>query len=81
MQTNKVSETHKITLKEPFVWDYNPHNLGSYKTSPFLQAIEDIAGVIDVEYDSSAATSFFVTIDTNYPWEDLLELIRTLSNE
>ena len=81
MNSQKVSEKYKVTLSKPYQWEYNPHDLGSYKTSRFLTAVEDIDGVIDVEYDFEAETSFFVTIDANYCWENLVELIRTLSNE
>ena len=81
MTSVKVSEKHKITLDKPYLWEYNPDNKGIYKTSKFLNAVEDIGGVIDVEYDFEADRTFFVTIDANYCFENLKELIRSLSHE
>ena len=81
MQSNKISEKYRVTLKEPYAWQYNNNEIGAYKTSKFLSAVGNIDGVIDVEYDFAAATSFFVTIDENYCWENVVEFIRVLSNE
>ncbi len=81
METNKISEKHRVTLKEPYQWEYNPHDLGSYKTSRLLEAVEDIDGITEVEYDMSDDKSFFITIDTNHQWGDIKKLVRTLANE
>ena len=81
MKSVKVSEKYRVTLKKPYAWEYNNNVIGAYKTSPFLRAVEDIDGVIDVEYDFACETNLFVTIDANYCWNDIRELIRTLSNE
>ncbi len=81
MNSSKVSEKYKIMLDEPFAWDYNPHDLGSYKTSKLLSTIENIDGVIDVEYDFAADTNFYITISADYHFGYIKKIIKTLIDE
>ena len=81
MKSSKVSEKHRVTLSHDIKYDYNPHDIGSYSVSKFLRAVEDIDGVLEVVYDMADKKSFFVTIDQNYCWQNVVEFIRTLSEE
>ena len=79
--TSKVSETHRVTLVDQLVWDYNPIDIGSYSTCAFLRAVEDIDGVMEVYSDISDRKSFLIMIDGRYEFEDIKEMIRTLNGK
>ncbi len=81
MTTSKISETYRVTLVSELVWDYSPHDTGSYSTCKLLRAVEDISGVLGVTSDISDKKSFFVTIDGCYYFSDIKKMIRTLDGE
>ena len=83
MEVTQVSSTHRICLNKPILVEYSidPMHGDTSTYTPLFDAIEDILGVMEVDYDFSDKNAFYITVDRRYSFKDIQKYIRTLCND
>ncbi len=83
MKSTKVAEVHLIELDNPIADDYTIDAMSGETTvtNPFMSAVSDIEGVINIEhnYDFANRCGLFITVEKEFDFEDIKKLIRTLN--